>query len=309
MNLRQLAYGILSFLPGLSDAFSKGTGGTGSARYCYCIWMRHLRLASAHGLPTAPAVVGELGPGDSIGVGLAALISGSERYVALDALAHADAAQNLRIFDELVALFRARAPIPPPSEFPEITLHLPDYAFPSDLLEDARLTAALAPERIARLRETVANPSAGERAIVYRAPWDKLQPDEFGSIDFLLSNAVMEHVVDLLDAYRAVVAWLRPGGFASHQIDFRSHGLFAAWDGHWACPDWLWTLFRGRRPYLLNREPFATHRRIGLEAGLVECAALRVPCAAASHRLSSRFSEMSDEDRNTCGGYLLQRRG
>jgi hypothetical protein len=308
MNLRQLAYGTLSFLPGLADAFSKGTGGTGSARYCYCIWMRHLRLAAAHGMPAAPAVVGELGPGDSIGVGLAALISGSERYVALDALAHADTAQNLQIFDELVALFRGRVPIPPPSEFPEITLDLPDYAFPSDLLDEARLAVALSPERIARLREAVANPSAGNSAIVYRAPWDELQPEEFGSIDFLLSNAVMEHVVDLSHAYRAVAAWLHPGGFASHQIDFRSHGLFAAWDGHWACPDWLWALFRGRRPYLLNREPFETHRRIGREAGLGECAALRVLCIPASHRLSVRFHTISREDRNTCGGYLLQRR-
>lgn len=306
MNLRQLIYGVLSFTPGLATTFSKGTGGTISARYCYSIWMRHVVLSRLNGAAPDLHVVGELGPGDSIGVGLAALISGTERYIALDAVAHANAAHNEVVFDELVALFRARAPIPGPEEFPG-GVDLPDRSFPSHIFDEARMARALAPDRLDAIRASIAG-RADDLVIDYRAPWHALRHDDNGAIDFLLSNAVLEHVSDLPTAYKAISQWLRPGGVASHQIDFRSHGLFAAWDGHWACPDWLWRLFLGRRPYLLNREPFETHRRLGRESGLTEVAAIRMECAPTPSRPASRFRTMSAEDRRTCGGYLLARR-
>lgn len=307
MNFRQLAYGLLSVVPGVPESLYRGTGGTSSAEYCYCIWLRHLVLARAGGMPAFPRVVAELGPGDSIGVGLAALLSGAQRYVALDALAHADPAGNLRVFDQLVELFRGRAPIPGRDVFPEMALDLPDTAFPLDLIGEQRLRMALAEDRIAWLREIVAG-RAAPAVLDYRAPWGRVSETDEASIDFLLSNAVMEHVTDLADAYRAMSRWLRPGGIASNQIDFRSHGLFRAWDGHWACPDWLWRLFMGRRPYLLNREPFSTHRRLAAAVGLEEMQVLRVEASAASRRLAPRYAGISAEDRITSGGYLLLRR-
>src|SRR5689334_3926898 len=54
-----------------------GTGGSSSARYCYSVWLRHLSMAARLGLNTDPKDVAELGPGHSIGVGLAALLSGA----------------------------------------------------------------------------------------------------------------------------------------------------------------------------------------------------------------------------------------
>jgi hypothetical protein len=118
----------------------------------------------------------------------------------------------------------------------------------------------------------------------------------------------MEHVADLPAAYQATFDWLVPGGYASHQIDLRSHGLFAAWDGHWACPDWLWRLFVGRRDYLLNREPFATHRRLAALAGFDEAMTIRDERMPQTDRLALRFREMSPEDRSTCGAYVLLRK-
>ena len=76
LNFRQLTYGILSFFPFVPESIYRGTGGTGSARYCYSIWLRHLLLAHAGGMRGLPSTLAELGPGDSVGVGLAALISG-----------------------------------------------------------------------------------------------------------------------------------------------------------------------------------------------------------------------------------------
>jgi SAM-dependent methyltransferase len=305
MNFRQLAYGILSVIPGIPESLYKGTGGTDSAEYCYCIWLRHLVLANSLGMDSFPRAVGELGPGDSIGVGMAALLSGAQRYVALDATEHADPVGSLPIFDALVELFRARTPIPGREAFPEIALDLPDNSFPVALLPEAQLQAALSDERVGWLRRIFSGERPEPETVDYRAPWGVVQRKDAGSIDFLLSNAVMEHVADLPDAYASMARWLRPGGFASHQIDFRSHGLFRAWDGHWACPDWLWQLFIGRRPYLLNREPFATHRKLAGAAGLDDRAAIRLNRPAETTRLAKRFRTITAEDRTTCGGYLL----
>lgn len=305
MNFRQLAYGLLSFVPGIPESLYRGTGGTGSAEYCYSIWLRHLVLARSNGMQMFPRVVAELGPGDSIGVGMAALLSGTERYVALDAMAHADAPNSLMIFDALVELFRARAAIPGKDVFPEITLDLPDQNFPAGILPASQLQAALHDDRVGWLRSIISGALPAPDIVDYRAPWGAVGRDDAGSVDFLLSNAVMEHVVDLRDAYQAMAIWLRPGGFASHQIDFRSHGLFRAWDGHWACPDWLWTMFMGRRAYLLNREPFSTHRALAAVAGLREENCQRITRAVESQRLSSQFRTMSVDDRSTCAGYLL----
>lgn len=47
-----------------------------SARYCYSVWLRHLEKLFEAGATDIPRVVGELGPGRSIGVGIAALLGG-----------------------------------------------------------------------------------------------------------------------------------------------------------------------------------------------------------------------------------------
>src|SRR5690242_6794043 len=94
---RGMARGMLSHVPGFERFLTKlrGGGGTRSPRYCYSIWLRHLAMAREHGLSTAPATVAELGPGDSVGVGLAALLTGSERYWALDVLSYTNSERNL----------------------------------------------------------------------------------------------------------------------------------------------------------------------------------------------------------------------
>ncbi len=76
-----------------------------SARYCYATWLHHLVCADRQGLNNCPEAVAEIGPGSSLGVGLAALISGSHKYYALDDVQHATRGTNLKVFDELVRLF------------------------------------------------------------------------------------------------------------------------------------------------------------------------------------------------------------
>ena len=67
-----------------------------------------------------PGVVAELGPGNSLGIGLSTLLSGADRYHAFDVVPHAQVNHNLAVLDELIALFKARADIPGPAEFPQV---------------------------------------------------------------------------------------------------------------------------------------------------------------------------------------------
>ena len=177
---KYLILGLGSFVPGyarlpvLSKAASVSAGGTDSARYCYSVWLRHLVKAHENGLPTNPAAVAELGPGDSIGVGLAALLSGATTYYAFDAVNYLDNTRNLQVFDELVELFCKRDNIPDNQEFPEVRPALDSYEFPSRALADAHLRDCLRRERTESIREELLDfKRAKHRFIYYAAPWDK----------------------------------------------------------------------------------------------------------------------------------------
>src|SRR5712672_4391707 len=110
---KPVARGIATMIPGIYRIVARRRGGgTGSADYCYSVWLKHLTLLWQSGLRTVPSSVAELGPGDSLGVGLAALLSGASRFHALDVVAYGNADENLRLLDELVARFGNRAPQP-----------------------------------------------------------------------------------------------------------------------------------------------------------------------------------------------------
>jgi hypothetical protein len=259
MRATQLAVGLASFIPGFNHVYRRDTGGTCSARYCYSVWLRHLLFAHECGLPSLPKIVAELGPGDSLGTGLAALLSGVERYYAFDVVKFAGNQRNLDIFDELVELFARRSPIPDDAEFPLVRPRIRSYRFPEHILSENHLRAALAPERVARLRRAVMNTEHEQSEVRYAAPWFDASAIEHNTIDMIFSQAVLEHVDELDGTYKAMRQWLKPSGFMTHTIDFKSHGLAPAWNGHWAYSDFAWKLLRGKRPFLINREPHSTH--------------------------------------------------
>lgn len=84
MAIKPILLGLATFLPIARRFTNRGSGGTDSARYCYCVWLRHLVSLEAAGLGAAWPVVAELGPGDSLGTGIAALLCGVEQYYAFD---------------------------------------------------------------------------------------------------------------------------------------------------------------------------------------------------------------------------------
>ena len=78
--------------------------------------MQHLKYWSKI-KSSIPEVVVEIGPGNSLGVGLAALLSGSKTYYALEKTQFWNVETNIRVFDELVAYFKMRKEVLDSSKF------------------------------------------------------------------------------------------------------------------------------------------------------------------------------------------------
>ena len=155
LRLRPFLAGIASFVPGLAALSWSRTGGSTTARYCYSVWLRHLVNLRDQGIPCRFEAVAELGPGDSLGMGLAALLSGAVRFDALEVVRHDNDARNLQVLDELVTLFRDRADIPDAEELPRVRPTLESYRFPREILPDSLLDATLAPDRVAAIRRAL----------------------------------------------------------------------------------------------------------------------------------------------------------
>jgi hypothetical protein len=302
MKFAALARGVATFVPGIATLHRRitHTGGTDSARYCYSVWLRHLIMSYQNGLCTRPPCrVAELGPGDSIGIGLASLLCGADRYYGLDALPLANLRRNLSVFDELVELFRARVRIPDDVEFPNVRPKLTSYDFPDALISRAN------ERRIERIRRSIEDPVGADSMIRYVAPWWNPNVIEQGGVNMIFSQAVLEHVDDLETAYLGMRAWLAPDGWLSHQVDFRCHGTAREWNGHWTYGDWTWRLLRGRRAFLINREPHSTHIRQLRAAGFtVVCDEMVTGPAVDRRRLAPRFAQMSEADLTTSGAFI-----
>jgi SAM-dependent methyltransferase len=287
-----------------------GTGGTVSARYCYSVFLRHRLLAARCGLAKSPSCVVELGPGDSLGVGLMALLTGAQRCYAADAVRHASAATNLAVFEGLVALLKKRAPIPTDGDCAEIRPVVDEHGFPSHLFDRATLDAALAPQRLDGIRRELGGDLSGEM-IRYLAPWGELRSVPDNSVDWVFSQAVMEHVDRPAETYREALRCLRPDGFMSHQIDFRSHETAAEWNGHLKYPGWLWRLMRGNRPWFINRLPCSAHLRMQRDAGFTiinEMPQLQSNPLSRS-QLATEFKAMTAQDLQVAGAMIVSRPG
>ena len=313
MYIKYILKGLLTYIPGLYNAASGKTGGTNSARYCYSVWLRHLVIAHQNGLCAIPQTVAELGPGDSLGIGLAAMLSGAKKYYALDVVEYANIDVNLKIFSELVELFRWKECIPDQKEFPFVKPLLESYQFPSHILNDEDIGKALEPDRIESIKNAISSGGSignGDIEIRYFAPWDDKKIIRQNSVDMIFSQAVLEHVDELRAVYSTLYQWLKADGFMSHQIDFGSHGLSKKWNGHWGYSDFIWKLIKGKRPYLLNREVHSIHYQLLQQTGFKILAEIKNfdTSGITRKQLSSRFQKISEDDLTTRNVHVIARK-
>lgn len=309
-SIREMAKGQLYRVPGYAaalDVYRRIRPRKASARYCYSVWLRHLVAARENGLEPKLNVAMELGPGDSIGCGLAALLSGAERYVVVDWVRYTNVASNVDVLDELRQMFDSQAPIPDDDEFPEVNPKLQSYAFPRSLI------TAPGEAKVRRIRQALSSSSSGTRdggpdsersCISYFAPYRADDVVMAGDVDFLFSQAVMEHVDEPDALYRATNGWLKPGGIASHTIDYRCHSTSSRWNGHWTYSDTAWKLIRGRKAYLLNRLAHSAHRKLLTDSRFDIVAEVRERAQSEVLRseLAPRFRELTDDDLTTATG-------
>ena len=311
VDWKPVAKGLATMVPGLYRLVARPRGGaTDSAAYCYSVWLKHMTLLWHNGLRQMPATVAELGPGESLGIGLAALLSGVARFYALDVAAYSNAEKNLCVLDGLVSLFsnRARNPI---EGWPDFSDHLDAGGFPSHILSDDVLARTLAPERLAAIREAITRPDRSSQvAIRYFVPWTSARAIERSSVDLIYSQSVLEHVADLPKTLARCHDWLKAGGWMSHQIDFASHGITSQWNGHWQYPEWLWRIVVGGRPYLINRHPASAQVRMLESAGFEVGVQMRQYCPDGMRKdqLSDEWRSIPDADLECCGMYVQARK-
>lgn len=303
--------GLATYIPGVYHAFGKREPiRANSAEYYYDLWFKHLTWLWHNGMRRLPETLAEFGPGNSLGLGVAALLSGVRHYCAFDVVEHESPAHTMEVFERMVEFFRERRGRFRDNHSPDFDRFLDARRFPSHILTEERLAVSLAPERIEAIRRAlVERDGDGPVTVRYVVPWNDPALMAEGSVDVIISHAVMEYVADLEAAYATCGRWLRPGGWMSHQIDLRSHDLTEEWNGNWAYSDTLWKLVVGRRPYFLNRQPCSRHLAAIEDAGFDIVCTLRGWRADGLTRaeLAREWQNLSDEDL-ACAGLFVQAR-
>lgn len=300
--------GAIKHLPGVKNLLPPmKTGGTNESRYCYSVWLRHLKHWGmfVDGLPHS---IAELGPGDSLGTGLAALLSGCKSLYALDVIKYWDNSRNLKIFEELIPLFRQKADIPGPDEYPKVKPLLDDYRFPSYILSDEILSESLSENRLNTIRDEIRNiDNPNNTYIRYKIPWNDAEVIDKEAIDFIYSQAVLECIDDLDNTFKAMCKWLRNTGLMSHNIDFKSHGLTQEWNGHWVFNDLEWYLVKGGRTFLVNRKTLSEYIKVHSKFGfdILDMKPVKLENRFSRTQLAKQFRNLSEEDLTTAGVYII----
>lgn len=313
MNFSWL-FGFATYVPLIYPAIEKKTRKSLPSRAYYSCWLRHLVKAYENGFSTNPATVAEIGSGGYFGIGIAALLSGANNYFTLEVQEPENPKRNLKIFDDLVILFKNRENIPDDTEFPGIIPHLKSYDFPHHILTDERLAESLKKERLKKIRHFLSSirnitSSSNNQYVSYISPWTEtsLKPK---SIDMILSQSVLEHVDNLDYAYRAMHNWLKPNGFLSHAISFDSHLTSKYWNGHWAFSDFKWKLMTGNHKWFMNRQPFSKHVNLldKYNFEIVDCFIKKRKDGIQMKKLSSTFKKMSNADFVTHSAFFQARK-
>ena len=325
--VKQVFKGLLTYIPGWQKITRKEGGGGSLARYCYAVWLRHRVLTYKCGMVMQPSVVAEFGPGDSIGCGLAAILTGSNTYLAFDIVKFTNLSSNISVFDELVLLFKNKTAIPDDLEFPDyfrstygekilqdMYPRLENYEFPEYIYSDEWLAKYLNEERIKTIRNILIYGSDSNInknvEIRYVAPWKSTNILEKGLVDLMFTQAVMEHIDDLVDAYFTMGQWLKKDGMISHEIDFKSHATSDTWDGHWIYSDFVWKIIRGRRPYYINRKMCSYHLNLIKKNGfelMKTNRQIRKPIIKRAV-LAKSLSNTSDEDLKTSSVHIIAKK-
>ncbi len=261
----------------------------GGPEYSYRVWVRHLKKLKKYGIDNIPDTVAELGPGRSLGTGIASLLSGANSYYALDVQNYITKEELLNDFDALLKIFQNKK--------------LDNDTFAFDLFPDSLLEKTLNEERIKEIRKDLEQNGANGKFIKYFAPWNDDNIVEYNSVDFIFSQCVLEHVDDLKDCYFSMFKWMKPGAYSSHLVDFMCHTFTKEWNGHWAFSEKQWSFIRGSKAWAINRQPASKHIELinDLNFSIIEFLRTKANQGDGIKRskLNKEFSHLTNEDLET----------
>ena len=292
-----------------------------NAKYSYSVWLRHLVIIESLGLDINWDIIAELGPGDSLGVGIMGILTGSDKYYALDVTKHLSVEDNISMVDELVNLLLNQTDIPDDKELPRVHPKLNSYEFPRGILKN-RIINNVNEIKIKRIKESLksAKPMNGKipSIIEYFCPWDDNNIIKKKSVDLIFSQAVLEHVEKLEHTYKSMYDWLKDGGIISHQIDFKSHGSSEKWNGHWSYSDFIWKIITHYNLGGINREPLSVHLKLMKKVGfniisvipfedynMDDLSPFHYQKSIDCHKLSNRFKSITEDDFHTCNAHIV----
>lgn len=280
------------------------------ADYYYGVWLKHLVLLQAAGLAGVPARVAEIGPGDSLGTGLAALLCGAQAYCGLDVHDFTEVARDQLLVDRLAELLRARTGVP--SGWPDVSRHLDAGRHPRSLVpaEVARATTEERRHALKQARAAANGDGAETPSVRLVAPW-ATQAAAFRPIyDVVLSHSVLQYVEDLDGLCALMFTLLRPGGYCSHQLDLSSLDITRAWNGHLAYPDIAWRFLTARQSYPPRRRCLPDYLQALQRAGLevVDVQRGEAPDGLARSRLARRFRHVEARDLRCRDAFVVARK-
>ncbi len=179
----------------LLDEIGQITGS--SLPYNFSIYNRYISIWSASRGSTPPSVLLEIGPGVNLGQAVIFLLTGAKKYYGLDI--HRDAQFYSRYpYDAVVTLLSRYAP-------------------------HAIVTR---PEKIFRSEGDAV--TFNSDAIEYLFPRQSFDiPLPAGSVDYVFSHSVLEHISDPDATIRAIFRVLPSGGLTAHHFDLRDHTDFS----------------------------------------------------------------------------------
>jgi len=312
-TIRLVLGGLKSFVLA-PETVVRGNVARASGAYSYSVWMRHLALITKAVKRFRPTSVVELGPGGSLGLGCAALLSGADHYVGLDVVDHIDAEHDVAALDELVTLFERRASIPADDRFPALHPRLPSYAFPRKMFaDDGPRVIRTDHERVQSIRAALVNRQTllyDDVPIGFQVGWDSRAVDPC-SVDLVITQNVLQEIAHdaphskLTDTFVAMAKWLKRGGVMSHQIDLSFPGG-AEWNDHWRHSDAAWRVARGIRSAFANRVPLSEYLELCRANGFDVVSVKReTKDGIAREKAAPKFRDLPEDDFHTPSAHVV----
>jgi len=260
--IKAVVKGLLTFIPGVAKALDnkkKTSKHSGShAEFCYTLWLSLLVHFRELGLKPNMRTIGEIGSGGSLGVGLCALLTGSDKYYAFETDAIFDVEQNLKMLEELIQLFQNKTDIP--DKYSQLNIKVNNFGYPADIIQPVFFNERILEE----IRNDIKNAFVKSNRIQIIRNWEQ---HPALNLDFIFSRAVMEHVASPAKVYKGIESHLKAGSIMLHDIEFHSHGISKRIDGHYLIPGYLWKIIFGRRLYFLNRWSLNDHVKSIIDNG------------------------------------------